>query len=294
MFSIFLTSLCFDDIQPANICFMRGAMANTRVVALCVVMFCFAVVRSSAGQAPPQSASVQRDAQAIQILTQALSVAGGTTAIAQTHDYVAQGSITYYWAGEEVPATVTVKGRGTGQYRLDATLSAGVRTWAVSDGAGFVRDPAGKIKLIPFQNAVNYGSLTLPWVHLLKAIEDSTVSVTYIGLETRDGATVHHVRVQPNFTLSADPRGTFGMLARRDYFIDATAFTIAAAADMVHSDQAYTINFPHVIAFTNYQSVSGVLVPFTISETTSGQHTYTLQLTQIAFNSGLQDSDFQQ
>jgi hypothetical protein len=235
-----------------------------------------------------------RDPEAIQVLSQALKAAGGIPVIATTLDYTAQGNITYYWAGEEVHATATVKGRGTGQYRLDASLSNGIRSWAVSNGGGFIKEPTGAVKQIPYQNAVNFGSLTLPWAQMLRALQDSSTGVSYIGLETANGSAVHHIRLQPSFPANADPRGTFSKLATRDYLIDATYFTVDAIADMVHPDQAYTVNHPHVITFSGYQVVGGILVPFTVSETIAGQHTYTLVLTQISFNSGLQDSDFQQ
>jgi hypothetical protein len=241
---------------------------------------------------PPLTA--QRDPRAIQILTQVLSVAGGIAAVTAVQDYTGTGTITYNWAGDQVPGTVTVMGRGTAQFRLDATLSNGVRTWAVSGGNGFISEINGTTHMIVSHNTFNLGSLTLPLTYLCFALNNTSTSIAYIGLETINGEQVQHIQTQTIFGPSVDPLGMLWALSKRDFFIDASTFYVASTLDMNHPDNSWAVNYPHVMQYSNYRSVSGILVPFAISETNSGQTSYTIQLSQVSFNSGLQDSNFEQ
>ena len=47
------------------------------------------------------------------MLTQALNAAGGTSAVSMIQDFTGTGTITYFWAGQEVSGPVTVRGLGT-------------------------------------------------------------------------------------------------------------------------------------------------------------------------------------
>ena len=248
---------------------------------------------SFAQSTPPPTPPV-RDPQAVAILQQALAAAGGAAAIGAVQDYTATGTITYFWAGQQVQGAVTLKGRGIGKFRLEATLQSGTRTWAVSNGAGFIKHADGSARNIPYQNAVNFGNLTFPVAHLAAALQDPSTSISYFGLETRNGQQVQHVRLQRTFPTNLDPRGDFTKLTIRDFFIDPVAFQVLSILDMTHPEDSFTISQPHEMGFSNYRAVNGILVPFSVQETSNGQHTYSVQITQISFNSGLQDGDFQQ
>jgi len=237
---------------------------------------------------------VQRDPQALTILTQVLNAAGGGTALAAIHDMTATGTITYYWAGEEVQGTVTVKGRGTGQFRLDASLPDGVRSWGVNNGTGFVKEQDGSKNQIPYHNTVNFGSLTFPFAYILAAPRDNSTSITYVGLETKDGRQIHHIRMRKIFPSDDDPGDILSKLSTRDFFIDPVTFQVVSTLDMVHPLNASTIDYPHEMLFSDYRPANGFLVPFSITEVATGQRTYTIQLNQVTFNGALKDSDFDQ
>jgi hypothetical protein len=240
-------------------------------------------------QASGQQASLpapHRDPQAVLILTQALSVAGGIEALSAIQDFTGTGTITYYWAGQEVSGAVTVRGRGTGQFRLDASLPSGERSWAVNNGTGVLKEANGTVNSIQGYNAVNLGSLTFPFACLVAALKDSSLSISYIGLETRSGAQVNHVRIE-----KMDPDNIPSSLATKDFFID-SQYQILASLDQIQPKDASTIELPHEVQFSDYRLVSGLLVPFSITDIIFGQHTSTIQLSQIVFKSGLTDSDF--
>lgn len=72
----------------------------------------------------------------------------------------------------------------------------------------------------------------------------------------------------------------------RDYFVDANTFQVVMTQDLAPK---------HVIRqlqYSDFTPVSGVLVPFSIVETDGGQQTWSMQLNQISFDTGLQDSAF--
>lgn len=261
------------------------------------VLFAFAFLYVSAfvhAQQSSTSSPPKRDQQAISILSQCLRAAGGVQAVGAIQDFTASGSITYNWAGESVNGSVTLKGRGKGQFRLDADLPNGRLSWAVNNGDGFYKELDETTRHIFYPNAVNFGSLTLPYVDIAVSLNDQSASLSYVGVNTQDNRKTYDIGIQQVLPSDRDPTGILGKLTRRDFFIDMQTFQIVRVSDMVHPEKITTIDIPHEIEFSDYRPVNGVVLPFSISEKTDGQHTYTIQVSQMSFNSGLQDADFQQ
>src|SRR5688572_14933629 len=93
-----------------------------RIASLCVfVVLVFA-------SAPSQELSA-KDAQALLLIEETLAASGWVDGVTQFQDFEATGSITYYWAGEEVTGSVVIKGKGTEEFRLDAALPDGQRSF---------------------------------------------------------------------------------------------------------------------------------------------------------------------
>ena len=243
----------------------------------------------------PQAAAqtVQRDPQAVGILSQALSAAGGVAPLSAIQDFTASGTITYYWAGKEVQGSVTTRGRGTGQFRLDASLPNGVRSWAVNNGTGSVKEVDGTTTPIQYHNTINFGSLTFPFKYLVTALQDTSTSISYLGLVTTDGRQAYHIRLRKVFAPNADPNGIRSKLTTRDFFIDAGTFYVLSTLDMVHPKNRSTEDRPHEMHFSDYRPVNGILVPFSVTEKGGGQRLSTIQFNQISFNTGLRDTDFE-
>src|SRR5438128_1558506 len=105
------------------------ARCAPRLAAATVLLFCVAT------SAQTNSSTSAQDSQVVSALAQAFAVPGASVASA-AQDSSGSGSIIYYWAGEQVKGTVSVRQRGTDQFRLDASLSAGTRSWSVSHGGG--------------------------------------------------------------------------------------------------------------------------------------------------------------
>src|SRR6266481_549435 len=141
------------------------------------------------------SKSATKDTQAVTLLQNAISLSGGS-AYASIQDYAATGNISYFWAGLEVKGTVTIYSKGSGQFRLDAHLAAGTRSWAVDNGFGSLLETNGTRSTISYANALHLGSYSRALLPLTTAINDPKTSIQYLGLNLVDGTQLHKIRVE--------------------------------------------------------------------------------------------------
>ncbi len=241
----------------------------------------------------PTPTTPTRDPQAVSVLVRCLAAAGGTQAITAIQDFTGAGNITYYSAGEQTQGSVTVRGRGLTQFRVDATLQDGVHSWIVSKGAAFQKTPDGSTSPLPSQNAVKPAIATFPLPYLLAVLQDTSISISYGGLVTHDGAQLYDIVVQKTLSQSADPLNTVGNTTKAHFFIDPNSLLIQSVQDMAYRKDGGPGGSSHEIQFTSYQAVNGVLVPFSTTEFIAGQETAAIQLNQVSFNNGLTDSDFE-
>lgn len=243
----------------------------------------------SAQQATPQP----QDPQAVTILNQALTAGGGLTAIKAIADYTGLGTITYH-SNPDVQGTVTVKGLGNIAFRIDATLPKGVRSSAIDEGISTTKYEDGKLSAatnsqnapssdaFPYQTPLFPGSLTFPYRQLATVLGNPSFGVSYKGVVQVDGHSTHDIQVQ-RVSQGPDPMRQYHA---REFFIDTTTFQVAMTQDLVPKNSVRQIHY------SNYATVSGLLVPMSLAEKVSGLATWSIQLNQVTFNSGLQDSAF--
>jgi hypothetical protein len=254
-----------------------------------LLLFCYPVLAQTTASPAPQ------DPQAVSVLNQALAVGGGLTAIKAIADYTGSGNITYHW-NPDVQGTVTIKGLGSIAIRLDATLPSGVRSWAIHDGQTAMKQENGAISQLaatnpnvpssdafPYQTPLFPSSIAFPYHQLTTVLANPSFGISYKGIVQVDGHSVHDIQVQRVAAGGVDPMSKYHA---REFFIDTSTFQIVMTQDLVPK------NVIHQIHYSNYTAVSGVLVPFAIAEELGGQATWTIQLSQMTFNPGLQDSDF--
>lgn len=232
-----------------------------------------------------------QDSQAVSIFNQALNLAGGAQAHKAVTDYTGSGTITYH-GNPDVQGAVSIEGLGSIAVRIDATLPKGVRSWAIHDGVATAKSENGKLSgasnpnpgsvPFPYQTPLFPSSIAFPYRQLGTVVGNSSFSVSYKGITQVDGHSVNDIQVQQ---VSAG-KDAMGKYHAREFFIDTTTFQIVMTQDVVPK------NITHQLHYSNYTAVSGVLVPFAITEQLGGQQTWTVQLSQITFNSGLQDSAF--
>jgi hypothetical protein len=135
-------------------------------------------------QQSASSAAPTRDPQALTILTQCLQAAGGSQAIAAIQDFTASGSITYYWARQQVAGDVTIKGRGLTQFRMDASVGNGVRSVVVNGSSGSVKHIDGTTRTFSADELAYFASPTFPPTQVEIALQDTSANITFIGDRT--------------------------------------------------------------------------------------------------------------
>ncbi len=262
-----------------------------RSILILIVVFICALSLPLMGQPPAESTEVRRDPNGVALLAQALKAVAGSRHSNFVQDFKGTGTITYFWAGDEVTGEVIVKGKGPRHLHLQATLPTGIRSWAVSDGKGFLREGDGKKTSIPSYNAFNLGTLTFPNACLIEALQDLNMSISYAGLENRDGEQLHRIQIKRRF--ANDPDGVRARLTAKELLIDATTFYIVAIADTLHPNNLTTGGDPHEVRYSDYRTIDGILIPFSITELANNQILSRIGFTQVVFNTGLTDSDFE-
>ena len=241
-----------------------------------------------------------KDPKGVDVLIQSVNASGATNPLKPIQDFLATGTITYFWAGEQVQGPATVKGRAPDQFRLDANLPSspacvgcpGTRSYAVSHGTGALKEADGTLKPIPLHNTINIGVLSFPYLTIAAALNDPLTLVTYIGTATMNGRQVNQVRMQRNFSSTQDPDGMLASLCISEYFVDAQTNLVVKTRDMTHPEETLTEDLTHEIELGNYVPVSGVQVPMLIGEKIIGQIIWELRLMNVSFNTGLTDADF--
>jgi hypothetical protein len=265
-------------------------MSFKRLSPLFAVLLFSSAIHAQESSSP---ATPLRDPQAIGVLTRALTAAGGTQAIAAIEDFTATGNVTYFWSEENVSGSVQIRGRGLQQFRVDATLQDDVHSWIVSDGKAFEKNPDGSTSPWPSQNAIKYAGATFPLPYLVSVLQNSTISVTYGGLVTHDGAQVYDIVVQETLSQSVDPLNAIGKITKAHFFIDPNSLLIESVEDAAFRKDGGPDEARHEMQFSNYKTQNGLLVPLAITELVAGQKTASIQLNQMTFNTGLNDGDFE-
>lgn len=225
--------------------------------------------------------------QASALLQQSLSAMGDLNMLRKVRDFVANGTITYNWGGKQVSGKAVIRGRGIDQFRLDASLPKGTRSWFVSHGAGELKEVDGTVSSIPYQNAISMSALIFPAMKIATALEDPGATVSDEGTVQVGGQQFFEVCVEPNLASSR-----LNQSASARYFIDPHSFEIVGVHDYTHPKENVFQNIPHAMYYSDFRVVDGIAVPFSVTETMYVNRVWSLQLDHIQFNAGLTDADF--
>lgn len=243
----------------------------------------FVIVLPLSAQQPPPA---PKDPQAVSILSQALAAVGGAAIINAISEYTATGNAVYHMA-QDVNATITIRGKGLDQLRVDSNLPTGIRSEIENSGSTSIKAEDGQVGGFSFQPPMNPGRFVLPYLIFTTALNSPYYSVAYNGITQQEGYSVHDLRIQFVRPGLADPNWRFQAYHTIDFFIDTTTLQVRMSREIVPSHNVRKIRY------SSYASVSGLLVPFSIREEVAGVERAAIQLTQISFGTGLQDSDFQ-
>jgi hypothetical protein len=220
------------------------------------------------------------------VLNQALVAAGGTSAIAAITDYTATGTIAYPAQGPDAVGTISIKGRGVNQFRLDEAISPGNDSQSINRGRISVKTPSGTVQAVLYAAPTMAGATGMPWLQLATLTTDPNVILIYKGIVTQGNASVYDIIAMRAFPAQPEPHGPFLELGNAELFIDTSTFQLVSAQDTVRGGGLRSIQY------SNYNAVNGISLPFSITEEIGSTITRQVQFSQVRFNSGLQDSVF--
>ena len=252
---------------------------------VCLLLFDISVQgRQSQTSTTPQLGT--QDPQAVNVLNLALSAAGGVTALNAITDYTATGTVTSS-QGQSTQDNVTISGRGPSELRTDLSQALGTTSFVIDVGSVTTKAPSGLLNTRTMQPPMMAGNWAMPYREMAMVLSNPQFSVTSVGLIQVGSQSLLDVRAQ-FLTLVQQVANNNETYRTVDFLIDSTSLQLCMVQDTLPGHAS-----PRTIAYSNFTMVSGVLVPFQIAETVGGQQIWTVQLNQITFNVGLQDSTFQ-
>jgi len=200
------------------------------------------------------------------------------------------------WRGPGAGAgTATLRALGTGESRMDLALPGG--TWTeIRDAQTGV--PLGQWTNVSktsgafaTQNCQTDAVWFFPVLGSLAA--GPNVVLSYIGQETLNGEAVQHIQ---SYIYQANPPAgvtpTQQQLSTMDFYLDATTLLPSTVMFNAHPDNNANVNLTIEVDFSNYQNMSGVLVPTRIQKSSQGNVFAAVTVTGATFNTGLSLSIF--
>jgi hypothetical protein len=240
-----------------------------------------------------QEAPIQNP-QAIALARQALAALDGSV---QVNDITLAG-IGTRTAGSDIEAgSASLKALGTLDSRLDLVLTNGncseIRNQANGASQGFWIGPDGTVNSMANHNVLTDAAWFFPPLTVLSQVSNQNLSVIYVGPDTKNGVAVQHVQFVTQFPAMSPGAGELlSSLTTTDMYLNASSFLPVAICFSTHPDNDAGTNIPVEVDFSNYQSVSGVQIPFHIQKFLNGTLYLDLTVQNAILNSGLTDSNF--
>ncbi len=226
------------------------------------------------------------------ILALSLNASGAANSLNPVQGFTANGTITYFWSAKPVQAPATIRARGRQQFRLDATLPAGIRSIAINGNSGARKEETGKLTPIPMHNTVSMGESTFPYLSIAAALTDPAVTISYVGSVQLGTQTLRQVRITRNFPAAQDPKGIVAKLSQTDYFVDSQTNLVVKTTDFTHPIETLTRDYLREVSLESYKTINGIAVPTLVREKIAGQKIWEFSLQTITFNTTLTDTDF--
>lgn len=247
----------------------------------------FLLVSSPSGI--PQSASSTSSSlpQAAGLLAQSVKALTGLGGVS---DATLTGTAEWIAGSDDETGTATYKGV-SGTYRLDLSLSNGTRSEIVSNVSGVALGSwvglDGISHAIADHNLMVDGGWFLPFT--LGALSSSPNSVlTYVGQETRNGASVIHLTFSQMFPgLSGDSVSLVTHLTQANIYLDPATLLPVSYAFNSHPDDNAALDIPTEMRYSNYQNIGGGQLPLHVQKFINNTLAVDLQFQKASLNTGL-------
>jgi hypothetical protein len=253
-----------------------------------VLVFAASLVLSSNCSAGiPQTPTMTSSPQAASLLTQSAKALIGVTAV---NDVTLTGTVEWIAGSDDETGTAVFKAVGDA-HRLDLTFRNGTRSEIVSPANGV---PAGNwVGLDGASHAMANHNLMVdegwfPAFTLGNLTSSSNTVFTYVGQETRNGASVIHISASQQFpNLSGDSLSLMQHLTQVDLYLDPATSLPVSYVFSSHPDDNALLDIPTEIRYSDYQSTGGVQIPLHIQKFINNTLAIDLQFQNASLNSGI-------
>src|SRR5271169_4965638 len=261
-------------------------MRSARFVPLFILLL---VVVSAAAQqsTPPTAQPPQRDTQALAAIQNAISMLGGP-ALSQVRDASIQGNIQILSGSSQQGVSVVWEdawGKGVTAFRRESHVGGSVSV-LISNSGQPVDLQDGITTKVPQHIGFSCAAIHLPGIILAAQLNNPAYSFQFMGTTALNGLPAIHIQS----ALSTDPIAS--ALSVQDWYFDSSSglplrvdYRIANSPDLMNPGIAS-------MQFANFQSVSGILVPFRLTETGLTGDQDVVTITSATFNSNLSPSQF--
>lgn len=228
------------------------------------------------------------DPQALSLVHQSIVSLTRQTAIS---DVTLIGNVTSIFGSDNETGTGIFQAKGSRESLVSLKLSgetrAEVRNLANGLPSGAWQVNSGAAKAIAYHNCRTDAAWFFPALSSLTQTANPSFVFKYIGLELHGGVNTQHVRV-----FESSQAAFLQRLSTVDFYLDPISSRPLAIAFAVHPDLDGNTDIPAEVRFANYQSVSGIPVPFHFQKILNGGVVLDVNVTSARFNSGLADSIF--
>ncbi|MGA9670304.1 MAG: hypothetical protein WBQ94_13920 [Terracidiphilus sp.] len=157
-----------------------------------------------------------------------------------------------------------------GSSRLELQLSSVSRTETRQTTNGVLTgiwvDSHGEQHLMAGHNLVTPQAWFCPDIALARFLQDSSLAIQFMGNESKNGAAADHFSIAAPAADKTAPNVLIAHLTRVDLFLDPATLRPVALDFNIHPDNNALIDIPVEIRFSNYASVDGVWIPFTVEK----------------------------
>ena len=232
----------------------------------------------------------QHDPGAVSALTQMVRVTGWARQ-ASIRDGVLSGTLTRHFSDGDQTASFTMKVRGNDQYDY---VEDGTVRFMANGAAGAVVDREGKVRRIPPQSALSGRALILPLSATLLDWSADDVEVVLVGDSSVNSEACVGVQLErkhpdsKNDPLAATRRSAAPLTL---WISKSRGLVIRADYNLVAADN-HGVTLRQTVTFSDYRNVRGLPMPFRQDISIGAQPIYTYQFSDVQFNQGLNDLDF--
>lgn len=233
------------------------------------------------------------DPQAIALAAKAIAALSGGTPIT---DVTLTGTVTRTAGADVETGSVTMKALGTVNSRIDLSTTAGTRSEIRTNASGSPQGAwiglDGTSHAMAYHNCMTDAVWFFPVFSILSQAASANTLASYIGQETRNGASVQHLHFTQPFSAANDPNGFLTSLTGEDIYLDATSFLPVAVIFNTHADNDALTNFTVEVDFSNYQASGSSQAPMEIQELLNNSPLLNIAIQTVTLNSGLTTSIF--